>query len=572
MQKYGVALLKGIRAIIHRVTPFENHFLEVFLGFDDRPRHNSGDKPTLMAGLINVCFIKVLSALSLYFMRFFRQMTYAPLGIVLALSSSISGAYAAPYAAIVQDARTGEVLHSRNANTRLHPASLTKMLTLYIAFQEVESGRIRLDDKVTVSKYAAATASTGLNLKRGQKITYRHLIRATAIKSANDAATALGEAISGSEKKFSARMNRTAKALGMKHSTFKNAHGLTASGHLSTAHDMNLLGLRLFYDFPEYYNIFSRSKGYVGLKRPVKNTNRKFLKAYKYADGIKTGYTSKAGYNLTSSAEKNGVRIIATVFGTSSVAARNKKMAKLLDLGFQKAPRRVNERRLAFVGFGGNALVLTATPRPLPRAEGLGVRGEKADEAKASEGLVVEVAQRSATLGVAIDLALSSVVPAAHAATIAPSHAPPPRPSSVQQSDQIVRASFVTRAEELPRLMAPPPQRAPIFTQSHLRASTAAVAQGSTRNIIVLKASDDGASKWAIALGKFATQSAAQEMILNTKIGHSTILESGVASIDKARGGFDARIGALNKWQAEAACRNLQALDQPCQILEPYKS
>jgi len=168
-------------------------------------------------------------------------------------------AKAAPYAALVIDARTGEVLHARNADTRLHPASLTKMMTLYIAFQAVERGEISLDKKVRISKHAASEPPSKLGLRAGQKIALRYLIRASAVKSANDAATAIGEAISGSEAAFARRMTRTAKALGMTRTTFKNAHGLTETGHMSTARDMTILGRHMLYDFPEYYHLFSRT-------------------------------------------------------------------------------------------------------------------------------------------------------------------------------------------------------------------------------------------------------------------------------------------------------------------------
>ena len=244
---------------------------------------------------------------------------------------------AAPFAALVMDARTGEVLYASNAETRLHPASLTKMLTLYIAFEAIRKGEISLDTRVKVSKNAANEDPSKLGLKAGQTIAMRYLIRAAAVKSANDCATAIGEAISGSEEAFSRRMNRTAKALGMTQSTFKNANGLTRDGHLSTAHDMTLLGRRLFYDFPEFYNIFSRRTTDAGIAT-VNNTNSRFLDAYKGADGIKTGYTGPAGFNLVASAERGDVRIIATVFGGTSTAQRNAKMAELLDLGFAKAP------------------------------------------------------------------------------------------------------------------------------------------------------------------------------------------------------------------------------------------
>ena len=194
--------------------------------------------------------------------------------ISLVLWASIAGA--APYAALVLDARTGEVLHSRNADTRLHPASLTKMMTLYVVFHEVESGRMSLDQMITISRNAASEPPSKLGLRSGQRIALRYLIRAAAVKSANDAATALGEAVSGSEAAFARYMTTTARAMGMSNTTFKNAHGLTASGHMSTARDMATLGRRLFYDFPDYYNLFSRITTDTSMKT-VYNTNRRFL-------------------------------------------------------------------------------------------------------------------------------------------------------------------------------------------------------------------------------------------------------------------------------------------------------
>ena len=185
-------------------------------------------------------------------------------------------AFAAPYAAYVMDARTGEQLYSQNADTRLHPASLTKMMTLYIAFQAIQRGEITLDSMVTVSSNASSEPPSKLGLKTGQQIKLRYLLRAAAVKSANDAATAIGEAISGSEEAFAVRMNRTAAAMGMTNTTFKNANGLTQSGHLSTARDMSVLGRHVIYDFPQYYNLFSRRTADAGIAE-VRHTNRRFL-------------------------------------------------------------------------------------------------------------------------------------------------------------------------------------------------------------------------------------------------------------------------------------------------------
>ena len=175
-----------------------------------------------------------------------RMVMLVAVTVTVAACAAPQPSTAAPYAAFVMDARTGETLYSKNAEARLHPASLTKMLTLYIAFQAIESGEIGLDSMVTITRNAAAEPPSKLGLKAGQKVALRHLIRAAAIKSANDAATAIGEGIGGSEAAFAERMNRTAKALGMTGSTFRNANGLTAEGHMSTARDMTILGRRLF--------------------------------------------------------------------------------------------------------------------------------------------------------------------------------------------------------------------------------------------------------------------------------------------------------------------------------------
>ena len=266
----------------------------------------------------------------------FRALLFLVLLAVLAPA----GARAAPYADMVMDARSGEVLHSTNADSRLHPASLTKMMTLYIAFEAIRLGEISLDTTVTISQKAAAEPPSKLGLRAGQRIQLRYLIRAAAVKSANDAATAIGEAVAGSEAAFARRMNRTATALGMTRSTFKNAHGLTESGHLSTARDMTILGRHLFYNYPQYYNLFSRRSTNAG-GTEVNNTNRRFLDAYRGADGIKTGYTRAAGFNLVASAERGRERIIATVFGGTSTAQRNARIAELLDLGFDRAPTQV---------------------------------------------------------------------------------------------------------------------------------------------------------------------------------------------------------------------------------------
>ena len=252
-------------------------------------------------------------------------------------------AEAAPKASLVMDLRNGKVLYARSADRKLHPASLTKMMTLYLTFKAVRDGRLRLDQKVRVSRHAARQPASKLYLKAGQRVSIRSLIRATAIKSANDAAMVLAEAIGGSQKNFGRIMTREAKRLGMTNTRFKNPHGLTQSGHYSTARDMAKLGRHLFFDFPQYYNIFKRRSDTAAGKR-VYNTNR-LLSTYPGADGIKTGYTRAAGYNLAASAHRGSKRILAVQFGANSSADRARRVARLLDIGFSRAAKRVKQRR-----------------------------------------------------------------------------------------------------------------------------------------------------------------------------------------------------------------------------------
>jgi D-alanyl-D-alanine carboxypeptidase len=263
----------------------------------------------------------------------------------LAGGLAVQSAQAAPYAAYVMDARTGEVLHSRSAERRLHPASLTKMMTMYLAIEAVKDGRLSLDQGVPVSRRAARQPPSKIWLRAGSRVSVRHLMRATAVKSANDAAVALAEAtVGGSVEDWARLANAKARLLGMTDTTFRNPHGLTQSGHLSTARDMAILGRRLFFDFPEYYNLFGRTKTHA-FGKLIRATNRRLLNGYPGADGIKTGYTNAAGFNLVASARRGQEHVIAAVFGGRSSADRDRKVRRLLDMGFARSPSRRRRRR-----------------------------------------------------------------------------------------------------------------------------------------------------------------------------------------------------------------------------------
>ncbi|MBK1637164.1 D-alanyl-D-alanine carboxypeptidase [Rhodovulum adriaticum] len=439
---------------------------------------------------------------------------------------------AAPYAAMVVDARTGEVLHARNADTRLHPASLTKMMTLYIAFQAVEHGEIGLDDMITISRNAAAEPPSKLGLRTGQKIKLRYLIRAAAVRSANDAATAIGEAISGSEEAFAARMTRTARAMGMTRTTFKNANGLTAEGHLSTARDMTTLGRHILYDYPEYYNLFSRISTHAGIKT-VNNTNRRLLSSYQGADGIKTGYTSAAGFNLVASAQRGGKRVIATVFGGRSTVTRNAKVAELLDLGFKRAPASVAMRRPPLPDYRSVAsgrtvtadLVLRRSMRPVPRP---GAAPAPELIATLTESVATTVEQAQAELAASAAAQRPGVLPLARPDTLAaatPAPAPMPLPAAE-------------------------PEAGPVRE-------------------IVTRMSSSGGRHWGIEVGRYPSRYKAERVLLQTALREIDTLDEALRKVVRDPRGYQAQFVGMSQQEAARACRRLEARGTTCTPIGP---
>lgn len=459
-------------------------------------------------------------------------------------------AMAAPYAAYVIDARTGKVLHSRNADTRLHPASLTKMMTVYIAFQAVERGEISLDTKVTISKKAAAEPPSKLGLRPGQRIALRYLIRAAAVKSANDAATAIGEAISGSEAKFARRMNRTAKQLGMTRTTFKNMHGLTEAGHMSTARDMTTMGRHLLYDFPEYYNLFSRKTADAGVRK-VNHTNRRFLNAYKGADGIKTGYTRAAGFNLTASAERGNERVIVTVFGGKSTTSRNAKVAELMDLGFRRAPSRAPLRKPtppAYIPDDSPRIASGSTAGGAGKTIRLvsAVKTSKRPKMRPGSMVPVLVAQNSTPAVTDAD------VTAALREAVATAPEPPAVP--VAASDGSVQLAAAVQTSVRP---------------SARPKTINAVATKAVEQEIVTRVSTSGGRHWGVNVGRFPSRFAAEKVLLKTALAEMATLDGSLRKVVKRPQGFDANFLGMSRESADLACRRLAARNVSCFMIGP---
>ncbi len=251
------------------------------------------------------------------------------------LSTGVSyRAEAAKYAAMVIEEESGKVLFSRSADSQRYPASLTKIMTLYLVFEELASGRLKLESRIKVSRLAAGRSPSKLYLKTGQSITVENAIYALVTKSANDVATAIAEHLSGSERQFAKRMTRKARALGMARTTFRNASGLPHSKQLSTARDMARLAVAMRRDFPQFYDFFS-AKSFRWKGQKFKNHNR-LLSAYKGTDGIKTGYINASGFNLVASVERRGVRLVGVVFGGRTGRSRDRHMMQILDASFKR--------------------------------------------------------------------------------------------------------------------------------------------------------------------------------------------------------------------------------------------
>ncbi|WP_265501704.1 D-alanyl-D-alanine carboxypeptidase family protein [Paracoccus beibuensis] len=526
-------------------------------------------------------------------------------------------AAAAPFAAYVMDARTGQPIYRQNSETRLHPASLTKMMTLYMTFSAIERGQVRLDSKFTISSNAANEPPSKLGLRAGQKIELRYLIRAAAIKSANDAATALGEGLAGSEQAFAQQMTQMARALGMNNTQFRNAHGLTTEGHYSTAHDMSLLGRHLFYDFPQYYNLFSRRSADAGIAQ-VAATNRRFLDDYPGADGIKTGYTRAAGFNLTASAQRGNKRLIATVFGGTSTAQRNQVVAELLDSSFTRIPDRVREvrpqrprmlvqqtTRRAQVAPTPAAtqpepqrLVLQASPPPSTRpasasslvastpkvdlTEALriatagaqvsspGVALASSPRPRARPGTQVAAIEQAIATAVAVDAPASASLAAP---VLASSNRPTPAPGR-GASTAAVEAAVVAAAEApatvasnadgltLDSSSAPKPRSETVIL--------AAMGEGdisSPEALEVVRRHSNGSRSWAISLGHYGSKSEAERLLLGYALQDGSLFSSAGRRVADTRKGFEPRFVNLSEGDAQLACERMRSRSQSCTVV-----
>lgn len=262
------------------------------------------------------------------FRNYVKLISFLPVFWMICVSSAH-----AKYASFIINENTKRIYHNANADTRNYPASLTKIMTLYLVFDALKSKKISMSSKFKVSKRATRQPPSKLNLSAGSNITVKNAILALVTKSANDVATVIAENLGKSERNFARLMTRKAKKLGMTRTTFRNASGLPNRGQLSTARDMATLGIAIRKNHPKFFKLFkTKSFIYKGIKYTNHNN---LLGSYSGTDGIKTGYTNASGFNLVASVERNGQRIIGVVFGGKKARSRDKHMVTLLNKYFK---------------------------------------------------------------------------------------------------------------------------------------------------------------------------------------------------------------------------------------------
>jgi D-alanyl-D-alanine carboxypeptidase len=454
----------------------------------------------------------------------------------LALSAVPGQAEARPApAAIVVDAQTGAVILENNSRGSHYPASLTKMMTLYLLFEAIEAKRFALTDELSVSTLASQQPPTKIGVKAGGTLTVQKAILALIVHSANDVAVVVAEAVGGSQSNFAALMTKKARALGMKDTVFRNASGLPDPAQVTTARDMAILARALISRFPDFYPLFATQSFAYGGRTFV--SHNRVLKAYAGADGLKTGYIRAAGYNLVTSAERNGQRLIAVVLGGKTASARDARMVSLLDEGFAtlvKQPQIQTASALPTTQpkAAGSSAAATQTAALVPPA--------KPDVPTAQPGL-------PAATGNALSVPVASLISTEStksAATVPPT--PPAKPTTL--------ASATVSAASVVALLAP---------------SAAAAAELPPDQ----PAAQPATQGWGIQVGAFSSYGPAQKAALKaTKHAPKLLKDARVIVDESVKSGsgklYRARLIGLNKDRAQQACRTLRAKDVPCLVFQ----
>ncbi len=460
------------------------------------------------------------------------------LSLVLAVAVTMTPARAplaqsadnARYAAIVVDAESGEVLFARHADSRRYPASITKVMTLYLAFEALAEGKIKLDDVITVSPRAASQPPSKLGLAAGQTITVDDAMRATAVRSANDMAMALAEHIGGSQDRFAAQMTLKARELGMTQTRYVNPNGLPDARQLTSARDLAILARAVMRDYPQYYRYFGlHDWAYNG--REYRNTNG-LLRGGEGYDGLKTGYTNASGYNLAASAVRDGRRIITIVLGGRTTASRNAHVAALMDTGFEVERARAR----------GETIQVAQT---FFEARGFGIGPD-------SNGPIeyASVGQEEEDGGTG-----SSVPPAGGVAYAALPASPPPAtrvtPPPSERAAAVERPADVTAILNGGSSVATPPRPRP-------------PARPPAR-----EPAREPAGRWAVQVGAFRDETVARDWLTEINRRFRSQFTAAERTVQNASGWYRSRFTGMTEQGARSACAALAERRVTCMVVRP---
>ncbi len=434
------------------------------------------------------------------------------------------------YAGIVIDANTGNVLYSENADTLHYPASLTKMMTVYLTFEALEAGRITLDTPVVFSRNAAAQAPTKLGIGAGRSVTVREAILGIVTKSANDAAMALGEMLGGSEESFARMMNDKARALGMTRTTYRNPNGLPNTAQMTTARDQARLGIALREHFPQYYGFFSETSFRLG-SRVIPGHNH-LIGSVRGVDGIKTGYTRAAGYNLATSVKVDGRSIVGVVLGGASTPARDNQMRKLIAAYLPLA----STKHIA-------TNVIAQTPATAPNLQAASARMADISRAKVRNDQPTEVADaRPSSMA-----AFAAVTP--QSANPLLSAKPVQRPASDEVADDETEIDTVTTAST---------------SKSDTKLVKLQRAEKSEKAAKAAK-TERGPTGWVVQIGVSSSKNGATDLLDTAKSKGGKALRSAKPYAVAFDGGFRARFGGFeDQNDAIKACKALKRAGVKC--------
>jgi D-alanyl-D-alanine carboxypeptidase len=477
--------------------------------------------------------------------------------------------YRPPYADIVVDAKTGAVLHQADADRIRHPASLTKIMTLYLLFEQLDAGALRLDTRLDVSHDASIQAPTKLGLKPGQSITVEDAIKALVTKSANDAAVVLAEALAGSEEEFARKMTRKARALGMSRTVYRNASGLPNDEQVTTARDQALLGVAIQQRFPKYYKYFS-TRHFVFRGTPMRNHNQ-LLGRIEGVDGIKTGYIRASGFNLVTSVRRDGRHIVAVVLGGRSSDQRDGRMRSLIDsyirLASTKPATNVAEVAIPKPAplpppVSGSQLAAAANA-PMSFTPLLAGEATAAipDARPGSSAPIKPVPVKIVAVRLVPQKQATENVPALAASTAAPMAVEPALSQAPAKADNTAppsppKGTRVGILSALPAMVATAGETAAPAAAEQVRAPARPPRRGG----------------WAIQVGAFEDEADAKQRLDSAQSAAAKLLDKADAYTERTKRGdktfYRARFVGFDRKQAQAACKRLKRSDIDCMALK----